>query len=108
MIDVLDHQGQWNMNILGSILPNDVCLRILSLHPPSVDNKQDCIVWMASKDGWLTVKSSHKILSPGPHHDNFRLFNAIWNWCGMQQVRTFLWKLSSNALVTNAEPSEGT
>ncbi|KAL4305522.1 hypothetical protein AHAS_Ahas16G0086700 [Arachis hypogaea] len=48
----------------------------------------------------FTVKSAYEALNTNPT-ENDHVFRLIWDWKGPERIRTFLWLLANDALLTN-------
>lgn len=76
---------------------------IIDFLAPSILNNEDQFRWKASRDGDFTTKSAFKTI----HGDNEAtanpIFKCIWKWKGTERIRTFLWKLGHESLMTNME-----
>ncbi|CAN1832282.1 Putative ribonuclease H protein At1g65750 [Linum perenne] len=71
--------------------------------PPNKNLGDDLPVWGLEPNGIYSVKSGY-ILALGLSEEPNRVrWSAVWKWEGPQRVRHFLWIVSNNKLLTNAE-----
>ncbi|CAN1754320.1 Putative ribonuclease H protein At1g65750 [Linum perenne] len=71
--------------------------------PPNKNLGGDLPVWGLEPNGIYSVKSGY-ILALGLSEEPNRVrWSAVWKWEGPQRVRHFLWIVSNNKLLTNAE-----
>lgn len=66
-------------------------------------HRDDKFTWGMTPDGSFTTKSAYKSLMGGTTITPVPNMNCIWKWRGNERIRTFLWKLSQEAFLTNAE-----
>ncbi|CAN1754317.1 Putative ribonuclease H protein At1g65750 [Linum perenne] len=101
--DVCREDDSWNMELLSSIFPNPILLEIAGMTPPNKNLGGDLPVWGLEPNGIYSVKSGY-ILALGLSEEPNRVrWSAVWKWEGPQRVRHFLWIVSNNKLLTNAE-----
>ncbi|KAK7282263.1 hypothetical protein RIF29_10909 [Crotalaria pallida] len=97
--------GNWDWDILNSLLPTYVCNLIASITPPNPEAGNDSVAWMADVSGCFTLKSAYNLLRG---HTNLtqivdNKFDKVWKWKGPQRIRSFLWKICHDKLLTNSE-----
>lgn len=92
---------QWDRQKLLTYLPDEVCKKILALHVPTHDGFADRIIWSISHDGDFSLYSAYNSLLDNLNHNPRHVFKLIWKWRGPQWVRTFLWLVAHEALLTN-------
>ncbi|CAL0326061.1 unnamed protein product [Lupinus luteus] len=68
---------------------------------PPWPNYADSLAWKFTNDGDFTVSSAYKMLANSHHQTHVDPFPKIWEWHGSHQVRTFLWRVAHEALLTN-------
>ncbi|XP_057744587.1 uncharacterized protein LOC130962384 [Arachis stenosperma] len=95
-------QRHWDTGKLQELLPEDVVKKIVAISPPSPWKGTDHLAWGLTPDGLFNTKSAYQSLSEGQHTPNI-VFRQVWNWQGPERIRTFLWLVAHNALLTNSE-----
>lgn len=99
--EFVDPNGDWNGDILN-LIPSQLA-DIIKLTPsPSVEDGCDTVAWAHSQDGMFSIKSAYNSLLPLLDGGNEALWKKIWKWDGLPKIRTFLWLLSHNRLVTKS------
>ncbi|KAJ7981919.1 Ribonuclease H protein [Quillaja saponaria] len=64
----------------------------------------DMKVWGLTTNGNFTIKSAYHSLESVSIQDSMsRLWNLVWKWPGPQRIKTFLWLLVHNRIMTNEE-----
>ncbi|QHO25231.1 Putative ribonuclease H protein [Arachis hypogaea] len=104
LTDFLDVSGQWDIRNLQEVLPEDVVKRIATISPPSPWKEADHIAWGLSSDGQFSIKTAYQNLRDTQATPN-KIFQLVWTWKGPERVRTFLWLVIHNAILTNVERS---
>ncbi|RYR72069.1 hypothetical protein Ahy_A02g006258 [Arachis hypogaea] len=104
LTDFLDVSGQWDIRKLQEVLPEDVVKRIATISPPSPWKEADHIAWGLSSDGQFSIKTAYQNLRDTQATPN-KIFQLVWTWKGPERVRTFLWLVIHNAILTNVERS---
>lgn len=95
--------GEWNLSLFENNLPEHLCQLVSSLPPPYILHEDDNFTWGATPDGSFTTSSAYKTLSGWNNQHSNPIFKIIWNWKGPERIRTFLWKLAHEAILTNME-----
>ncbi|RYR52427.1 hypothetical protein Ahy_A06g027345 [Arachis hypogaea] len=95
-------RGQWDVRKLQEVLPEDIVKRIVGISPPSPWKEADYLAWSSSPDGQFSIKSAYQNLMESQITTN-RIFRLVWMWQGPERVKTFLWLVAHNAILTNAE-----
>ncbi|XP_016168765.1 uncharacterized protein LOC107611342 [Arachis ipaensis] len=80
--------NQWNVRKLQEMLPEDIVKRIVGISPPSPWKEADYIAWRSSSNGQFSIKSAYQNLMETQ---------------GPERVRTFLWLVAHNTILTNLE-----
>ncbi|RYR73521.1 hypothetical protein Ahy_A02g007898 [Arachis hypogaea] len=98
-----DNEG-WNKEKLKLYLPNDITVRVFAQPPPNNNTGKDRQGWGLSEDGDYSVARTYRALSnwPPPSTTNWR---KLWQWKGPQKVKTILWRMMHNRLLTNQRRS---
>ncbi|KAJ6420916.1 hypothetical protein OIU84_028322 [Salix udensis] len=100
--DLWDY-GQWNLESLSTVIPNDIRFGILAVPIPRDRNLKDCVVWENSMAGiytphlgytWLLNKSRHMEDDTGK-----------WHWLvklkAIEKVKHLIWLIFHGCLPTN-------
>ena len=97
----VNSEGNWDWQRLHSVLPPEICHLICGLVPPSPNAGDDSVCWLPSHDGNFSVFSVYNTLAGHGCKEYDPLYKLIWRWKGLERVRSFLWLLANNALLTN-------
>ncbi|KAH1048009.1 hypothetical protein J1N35_038793 [Gossypium stocksii] len=95
--------GNWNLDLLRSWLPDDVIKRIGSVPPPHPDGRADRIIWARSGLGNFSVRSACWASKENSWNSYDDAWKIIWKYKGPQRVRLFLWLIAKQRLLTNSE-----
>ncbi|CAN1747938.1 Putative ribonuclease H protein At1g65750 [Linum perenne] len=101
--DFCRNDDSWNLELLSSLLPIPVLQEIVGMTPPSKDIGDDIPVWGLEPNGQYSVKSGYLLALGLSEEPNRARWSTVWKWEGPQRVRHFLWIVSNNKLLTNAE-----
>lgn len=74
-----------------------------SILPPFGMNRPDEVVWKDGKDNMFTVTSTYKVVEGEHMAPTDRIWRSIWDWNGPHRLKTCLWIIANNKLLTNAE-----
>ncbi|RYQ82266.1 hypothetical protein Ahy_B10g100865 [Arachis hypogaea] len=102
LMEFLDVSGHWDTGKLQELLPEDVVKKIVAISSPSPWKGTDHLAWGLTPDGLFNTKSAYQSLSEEQHTPN-TVFRQVWNWQGPERIRTFLWLVAHNAILTNSE-----
>ncbi|RYR10336.1 hypothetical protein Ahy_B05g078806 [Arachis hypogaea] len=102
LMDFCDISEQWDVGKLQWMLPENIVKKIIAISPPSPWKEADHIVWGPSSDGTFSAKSAYQVTMEEQHTQN-KNFRLVWNWQGLERIRTFLWLVTHNAILTNSE-----
>ncbi|CAL1372638.1 unnamed protein product [Linum trigynum] len=95
--------GKWNEAFLDAYLPRAIVLQVL-LHPVPTESEPDVRYWRLTENGGFSFRTAYEITdgnaSPATKQPIWR---SIWRTPTLQRVRSFLWLLNHNRLLTNAE-----
>lgn len=98
---ILPH-GEWDVNKLRSHLHENVCKKILAIHILRSLGFPDVVVWNPSDDGQFSIKSAYmSIAGISNDHTPASVYKTIWGWRGPQRVKTLIWLIARDALLTN-------
>ncbi|KAH1143281.1 hypothetical protein GYH30_033812 [Glycine max] len=95
--------GSWNHRYLLEMLPNHISNLIMVIPPHSSSlGRMNLMRWVEMAYGSFNVSSAHaSSLAPAMGNNN-RLFLLLWAWPEPERTKAFLWKMSHNALPSNA------
>nr|XP_025664883.1 uncharacterized protein LOC112763420 [Arachis hypogaea] len=102
LMDFLDVSGLWDVGKLQRMLPEEIIKKIVAISPPSPWKEADHLAWGLSSDGSFSTKSAYQLNMENQHAPN-KNFRLVWNWQGPERIRTFLWLVTHNAILTNSE-----
>lgn len=102
---LMDNDGQWNVNKLQHLFPENEVARIWHLQ---VGNVADRDIWAYSSNGSYTVKSGYKLAAQAKEVEKVQAMNlnpgvldlkrTIWKVATLPKIRSFLWHAASGAL----------
>ena len=74
---------------------------ILKNYPISIKNREDKLIWAASKDGIYKVKEGYKLITNSQRWEASTLpINLCWDAIGLHKVGMFLWAAMQMRIVT--------
>ncbi|KAK8992787.1 hypothetical protein V6N11_048857 [Hibiscus sabdariffa] len=102
---LLNANGQWDIDRLSVVLLPVAIPHIMGILPPQTDATCDIISWSKSSSGVFTLASTYRDLvgMAWDHPDS--LWSNIWSLTVPQRIRTFLWLVVRERLLTNIERS---
>ncbi|KAF7830019.1 reverse transcriptase [Senna tora] len=95
--------GGWDWQRFDYMLPDNVCLRIASIVPPSSSMGEDTPIWRHSRDGKFSVESCYNAVNGVIYGSRGNVWNSIWKLNVPQRVRSSMWLCANNKLLTNVE-----
>ncbi|XP_061358638.1 uncharacterized protein LOC133302833 [Gastrolobium bilobum] len=99
--DCVNQAGFWQWPKFNKFLNDEVMEAISNIQPPSVNAGADKVCWDLSSTGTFSIKSAYKSLNSSLVYDDNRNWALAWEWEGPQRIRTFLWLLMGEKLLTN-------
>ncbi|KAG7578919.1 Reverse transcriptase domain [Arabidopsis thaliana x Arabidopsis arenosa] len=99
-----DGQG-WDFARINPYLSEKRRLELAAVVLDHVTGAADRFAWGENEDGQFTVTSAYRMLcgDDRPKQSMEKFFNRIWGVSVPERVRTFLWLVGNQALMTNAE-----
>lgn len=94
--------GTWRTAAFASSLPADVVDEIQRTQPYPLAPDQPLCTWVKESKGF-SVRSAYQVIKEDEWDNLSPKWWLAWNWCGPQRIRTFLWLVLSNKLLTNKE-----
>ncbi|KAH9791204.1 putative ribonuclease H protein [Citrus sinensis] len=101
--DFVDEIGNWNCSLFSHLLPNNILLKIASVHPPTASHGAESFFWGASSNGTFSVKSAYELLDDPIGNGDHSFWCLAWSWKGPHSIRVFLWLLLHGRLKTKKE-----
>ncbi|CAL1367787.1 unnamed protein product [Linum trigynum] len=101
--DWTNTNGEWNWDRLKNFLPNEVLIRIAGLETPDPELGEDRTIWGVEKDGRFRLRSAYELVEGSTEGRTEEHWRDLWRWDGPNRVKLFLWLVSHNRLLTNAE-----
>ncbi|GAU43243.1 hypothetical protein TSUD_241340 [Trifolium subterraneum] len=99
--DLVNNDDEWNWELLRDWLPEDIMHRIAAISPPSDDGGNDCRRLNMKANGGISVSSMYKHLCNFDVNDDVNDWKDIWRLKVPERVRTFIWLMRHNRLLTN-------
>lgn len=94
--------GSWDLQGVREFLPQTVIHRIMSMPGPCAGRGDDRVAWKCTADGCFTNALAYEALLDLSLKDTDMPYKWIWRWQGPERVRSHLWKLAHEALITNS------
>ncbi|KAJ7949518.1 Ribonuclease H [Quillaja saponaria] len=101
--EYVDDHGNWNLDMIRSVLPHEACMKILSMLPANSENGQDRIAWGEWTTGLFSTRSAYGMLTKEDMTMENKLWKTIWKWDGQYRVCLFLWRVAQNGILTNVK-----
>ncbi|KAE8696095.1 hypothetical protein F3Y22_tig00110676pilonHSYRG00049 [Hibiscus syriacus] len=101
--DLLDSNGNWNMGELCSILPANVIPHVLAIKPPGIEAGEDRCAWKWDRLHRFGVKSAYGKLVEDRWEAPCPLWKMIWSLKVPQRIRSLLWLVARDRLLSNHE-----
>ena len=89
------------MDMLEELLPVASVEQIRGIPRPIALSIEDELYWSATPDDRFTLKSAYQQLHGGPRASNPGEWNWIWRIPCIKKLRTFLWLILHDRLLTN-------
>ncbi|CAN1807597.1 Putative ribonuclease H protein At1g65750 [Linum perenne] len=103
VVEVVDQNGEWDWHFLRRALPEDVIFIVAGMEPPTVDDREDEMIWGPNPKGKFSIKSAYEILDCSSLADAGNTWRTVWKWEGPSRIKHFLWLASHERVLTNAE-----
>ncbi|CAN1730820.1 Putative ribonuclease H protein At1g65750 [Linum perenne] len=103
--DFCSTNGDWNSDLIFSVLPMNIALQVIGMTPPRNNIGQDSFIWGLEPNGKFTVRSAYQLLTDSSSVLMDPIWNRIWRWNGPNKIKHFLWLATHNRLLTNEERS---
>ncbi|MCI19533.1 ribonuclease H, partial [Trifolium medium] len=103
--DVLNTDGEWNLNFLHDNLPAHIVNELLSIPAPSNVDGYDTIGWGGTSTHQFTIQSAYR-LQNGPIHGMEGDWKNLWAWRGPHRIQTFIWLAARERILTNLRRSK--
>ncbi|XP_026451484.1 uncharacterized protein LOC113351764 [Papaver somniferum] len=89
--------AQWNTHLITTLFDADTALKIQALYIDK--SKEDSMIWMPSKDGVFSVKSTSKMLTYNDRKVQIegrtidrKIWKSLWKCKVAQRIKLFAWK----------------
>ncbi|KAG7567714.1 Ribonuclease H domain [Arabidopsis thaliana x Arabidopsis arenosa] len=95
----------WDMVKLSHFLPLNVTRRLFSVVLHDFPGTRDELSWKGNPDGQFTVGSAYALLKPEMEDRPCmeRFYKRLWRLVAPERVRVFIWLVSHQVIMTNAE-----
>ncbi|CAN1165449.1 Putative ribonuclease H protein At1g65750 [Linum perenne] len=97
------NNGMWDFPKLRECLPESVVWQVYGMTPPRTELGEDAKVWGLESNGRFSVKSAYNLIKDFDSSIHGNRWSKIWKWDGPNKVRHFMWLVSHDKLMTNAE-----
>lgn len=99
-------QRTWREDNIRQVLPPNEAEQVLNVPIPQIP-REDVLRWSFTKDGGVLVKSAdYRLRERGRKEGDRRLhqskWTTIWKTYVWSKVKSYMWKLASNALPVRA------
>ena len=85
------------------MLPCDVVNILVPIKAFEKGTGQDMIAWLLTIDGTFTLKSGYLNLVENVSLTKDQMFKVVWKLNAPQRLKTFMWLVTNEALLTNSE-----
>ena len=99
MADYVTVEGSGDMIKISQVLHENCMDLFVPIKPPEENLGEDTITWLLTSSGEFTIKSACE--AQVTQGSDKRIFQQIWKTQAPQRVRSFLWLMASDALLTN-------
>lgn len=103
--DLWSHEQGWCLEHMSPYVSESTILELRYVVLDCVTGARDRISWSMSAGGVFSVKSAYSMLTfnglPQPDMESF--FRQVWSVKAPERVRVFLWLVSNQVIMTNAE-----
>lgn len=89
------------MHLLHRLPPIDICNSIAGTFLPCGEAGADQCYWNSNSSDVFTIKSAYEQINSDQWSPKNTKWNYAWNFPGPQRIKTFLWLVLHNALLTN-------
>lgn len=103
MADFVDENGCWKWAKFQHLFPVASCLKIAGIKPPNPTGNSDRIAWGPSKNVPFYISTAYELIEGENWGQRSREWEIVWKWQGPQRVRSFLWLVLHNILLTNEQ-----
>jgi ribonuclease HI len=104
--DLVDEAGRWDWNLFESWMPTTFQQKIAAVLPPDRDNGKDERVGVGGNKRNFSVACMYNNLCGFNKDDAHNLWCQIWKLKVPERVRTFIWMVMHNKLLTNSLKSK--
>ncbi|KAJ1390923.1 putative ribonuclease H protein [Sesbania bispinosa] len=82
--------GQWNLQILSPLLPQDILQKLFAIIPPRQNLDEDTPTWADSCDGQFHLKDIYSQIATEVINDIDKdLWQFVWKWNGPPRIKCF-------------------
>ncbi|KAG7533623.1 Ribonuclease H domain [Arabidopsis thaliana x Arabidopsis arenosa] len=95
----------WIFNRITPYVSHSARLQLMAVVIDNITGARDRLSWGETADGEFTVKSAYALLTRNsdPRPDLSSFFDRVWRVVAPERVRTFLWLVGHQAIMTNVE-----
>ncbi|CAA7029235.1 unnamed protein product [Microthlaspi erraticum] len=95
----------WKLPQLSPYISPDTRLRLAAVVVDEFTGARDRVAWGQTQDGEFSVKSAYTSLTRNdqPRQNMQGIFQRVWQVIAHERVRTFLWLVVNQGIMTNAE-----
>jgi hypothetical protein len=97
----VDVHGNWNWTLLQNWIPNQLQHKIAAVVPPHSENCRDEQLGVGGKFGEFSVATMYNKLRGFNKTDADSVWNRIWKLGVTERVRSFVWLVKWDRLLTN-------
>ncbi|KAK8511943.1 hypothetical protein V6N12_074632 [Hibiscus sabdariffa] len=102
-MDLLDANGEWDIDKLSTTFTAEVISHIISVRSLDPHDVKDMVIWHWSKRHNFEVSSAYSHILASPWDGKDKIWDIIWKLTVPQRVRLFLWLAYRQRLMTNSE-----
>lgn len=103
--DASNEETPWKWKSLANlglqIQEQEKLKKILRDRPINFHNREEKIIWAASKDGTYKVKEGYKIIINSQRWEEVNIpLNLCWDTIGLPKAGIFLWEVAQSRILT--------
>ncbi|CAN1130131.1 Putative ribonuclease H protein At1g65750 [Linum perenne] len=100
--DFVEPSGQWDVEKLQLVLPNEAVNLVVGLTPPRADRGEDIWVWGEEENGRFSIKLAYNMIWRTDAEIPVIPWTSVWQWRGPNRIRFLLWLAVQGKLLTNS------
>ncbi|KAK2389897.1 hypothetical protein QL285_063455 [Trifolium repens] len=100
--DVALPTGEWNYNLLQSVLPSNIIQKLHAIVPPHDSQGVDIPLWPRTNTGAFTVSAAYHLITGDTTKKIEKKWTQVWKIDSSKRIKPFTWQLVQDRLMTKA------